>query len=103
MSAVIDNPAEHRFELLIEDSDGDIAAAYYRHDGNGRIVLTHTIVPPEYSGRGLAGTLATGVFGMARARGDRLVLQCPYMTAWYAKHPDYADIVVSINSAGETK
>jgi predicted GNAT family acetyltransferase len=31
---------------------------------------------------------------MARAQGLRLVLICPYMTAWFARHPDYADVVV---------
>lgn len=88
---VVDNPAQHRFELPIE---GDaIAAAYYRRDENGHLVLTHTEVPSEYGGRGLASTLARGLFDMARARGDKLVLKCPFMSAWFAKHPDYADVV----------
>ena len=88
---VIDNPAQHRFELPIEDDA--IAAAYYRRDENGHLVLTHTEVPSEYGGRGYASTLARGVFDLARQRGDKLVLQCPFMAAWFAKHPDYADVV----------
>ena len=88
---VVDNAAEHRFELPIE---GDaIAAAWYRRDENGHLVLTHTEVPSEYGGRGLASTLARGLFDIARARGDKLVLKCPFMGAWFAKHPDYADVV----------
>ena len=39
MSAVRDNPTEHRFELPIDDSS-EIAAVYYRIEG-GRLVLTH--------------------------------------------------------------
>lgn len=90
-SDVVDNPAEHRFELALAGSD--IAAAYYRRDENGHLVLTHTEVPSEYGGRGFASMLARGVFNMARQRGDRLVPKCPFMAAWFAKHPDYGDVV----------
>jgi predicted GNAT family acetyltransferase len=88
---VVDNPAEHRFELPLEDDA--IAAAYYRRDENGHLVLTHTEVPSEFGGRGFASTLARGLFDLARARGDKLVLKCPFMAAWFARHPDYADVV----------
>jgi hypothetical protein len=33
------------------------------------------------------------VFDLARSRGDRLVLECPFMAAWFAKHTDDADVV----------
>ena len=62
---VIDNPEEHRFELALEGDD--IAAAYYRIDENGRVVLTHTEVPYEYSGQGIGTRLAQGVFDLIRA------------------------------------
>jgi predicted GNAT family acetyltransferase len=88
---VIDNPDRRRFELALDGDD--VAAAYYRRDGEGRLVLTHAEVPEAYGGRGLGSMLARGVFEMARARGDRLVLRCPFMAAWFAKHPDYADVV----------
>lgn len=88
---VVDNPARHRFELPLDGED--IAGAYYRRDESNRIVLTHTEVPSEYGGHGFASILARGVFDMARARGEKLVLKCPYMAAWFAKHPDYADVV----------
>lgn len=88
---VIDNLGKHRFELALDGED--IAAAYYKRDENGHLVLTHTEVPSEYGGEGLASTLALGVFDMARERGDKLVLKCPFMAAWFAKHPDYADVV----------
>lgn len=88
---VIDNAGQSRFELAL---DGDNrAVAYYRRDENGNLVLTHTEVPSEYGGRGFASTLARGLFDIARERGDRLVLKCPFMAAWFARHPDYADVV----------
>jgi hypothetical protein len=40
-----------RFELPIEGEA--MALAYYTIDDDGQLVLTHTEVPAEYSGRGL--------------------------------------------------
>jgi uncharacterized protein len=88
---VVDDPASHRFQIML--GDDDVAAAYYRRDADGHLILTHTEVPSEYGGRGIASTLARGVFDQARDRGDKLVLRCPFMAAWYAKHREYGDVV----------
>ena len=88
---VVDNPAEHRFELALEG--GDIAAAYYRIDENGRVVLTHTEVPYEYGGQGIGTRLAQGVFDLIRASGRKAVLKCSFMVRFFATHPQYADVV----------
>lgn len=92
MSEVRDNPPEHRFELEIGGSD-EVAAAYYRVDEHDRVVLTHTIVPQEFSGQGIGSRLARGVFDLIRKSGRKAVLRCPFMGAFYARHPDYSDIV----------
>lgn len=92
MNKVIDNPAEHRFELPIGGSDGDIAAAYYRLE-EGALVLIHTEVPFQYSGQGLGSQLARGVFDAVRARGGKVVLRCSFMSSFFARHREYSDIV----------
>ena len=89
--AVRDEPAAHRFVIPIED--GTVGAAYYRRDGENRLVLTHTEVPSEHEGRGIGSALARGVFEIASTRGLRLVLRCPFLSAWYADHPEFADVV----------
>ena len=91
MNVVEDNPAQHRFELPI-DASHEVAAAYYRMDGD-QVVLTHTIVPERFSGQGLGSQLARGTFAAIRASGRKAVLVCPFMAAYYARHPEYADIV----------
>lgn len=88
---VIDNPAEHRFQMQLDGED--IAAAYYQIDENGNVVLTHTEVPFEYSGRGIGTQLATGVFDLIRASGRKAVLKCSFMAQFFVTHPQYADIV----------
>ena len=89
--SVINNPAEHRFQMALDGED--IAAAYYRIDENGRVVLIHTEVPYEYSGRGIGTRLATGVFDLIRASGRKAVLRCSFMARFYATHREYGDIV----------
>lgn len=92
MTEVVHNREKHRYELSIDGSD-EQARAYYVDDANGNRVLTHTEVPYEFSGQGIGSRLARAVFDDARASGLRLVLRCPFMGAWYARHPDYADVV----------
>lgn len=88
---VRENPGLHRFELPI---DGEaVAAAYYKIE-DGHVVLTHTEVPQEFSGQGIATRLARGTFDLLRRSGRKAVLKCPFMGHFYATHPEYADIVV---------
>jgi predicted GNAT family acetyltransferase len=93
MSEVIDNPNEQRFELPIDGGDGDIAAAYYRIE-DGRFILIHTEVPYQFTGQGIGSQLARGVFDAIRAQGGKVVLRCSFMGGYYARHPEYSDIVI---------
>ena len=90
MKEVRENTALHRFELPI--SGDAVAAAYYSIE-DGRLVLTHTEVPAEFSGLGIATRLAQGTFELLRKSGRKAVLKCPFMGNFFAKHPEYADIV----------
>jgi len=87
---VKENPELHRFELPIE---GEAVAAAYYTMMDGRVVLTHTEVPTEFSGQGIATRLARGTFDLLRRSGRKAVLKCPFMGHFYATHPEYADIV----------
>lgn len=91
MSTVIDNPAEHRFELPIDGGEDDIAAIYYRIEDNN---LIHTEVPYQFSGQGIGSQLARGVFEAIRATGRKAVLRCSFMSGYYARHLEYSDVVV---------
>lgn len=85
---VIDNAAEHRFELV---ADGHTAVAMYVREGD-RIVFTHTIVPPELEGRGIGTRLVAGALEQVRTAGLRVVPQCPFVAAYLEKHPEAAKI-----------
>jgi predicted GNAT family acetyltransferase len=87
---VKENPQQRRFELPIADEM--FAAVYYRVE-DGRVVLVHTEVPSEFSGQGIASRLAQGTFELLRKTGRKAILKCPFMSRFFMKHPEYADIV----------
>ena len=89
-TTVRDNPEKHRFEIDL--GDGSFAVAEYRlHPG--RIVLTHTEVPPAHEGRGLGTTLVKAALASARGLGLEVVPICPFVRAYMTKHPEEQDLL----------
>jgi predicted GNAT family acetyltransferase len=90
-SEVRDNADLRRFELEV---DGAVAVAkYVRHDNV--VTFTHTEVPEALGGRGIGSKLAEGALDMVRARGEKVVAQCPFVASWIARHPAYADLLAA--------
>ena len=87
---VTDNATESRYEL--RDDDRLIGVAAYRLSG-GTITFTHTQVDPEYEGQGAGSQLAREALDDSRARDRRVVVHCPFISAWIRRHPDYADLL----------
>lgn len=87
--AIEHQPSAHRFELVV---DGHVCELDYRDDGR-TMTITHTGVPPEVGGRGIAGRLVQAAFDWARANGRKVVPACSYAAQWARKHTEYADVV----------
>ncbi|HEV7981561.1 MAG TPA: GNAT family N-acetyltransferase [Xanthobacteraceae bacterium] len=83
------NTALDRFELEV---DGQLAVAYYRMTP-GVITFVHTEVPQALSGRGIATKLIRGALEMVRGQGLKVVPQCPFVSAFMGKHPEYNDLL----------
>jgi len=88
---VRDNSDHHRFEAV--DEAGVVAgfAAYRREEG--RVVFTHTVVDDAFEGHGVGSTLVKAALDTVRGEGLRVVPQCPFVSSYIDKHPDYADLV----------
>lgn len=87
---VTDNPAESRYEIRV---DGELAGfAHYRSTSEA-VVFDHTEVDDDREGEGLGGRLARGALNDVRAKGRRVIAECPFIKDWIAKHDDYADLV----------
>jgi uncharacterized protein len=89
MSDVHDNKDRNRFELPV---DGHVAHADYVIDGEV-ITFTHTIVPPELEGQGIASRLIKAALADVRGRGLKVVPQCPFVAAYIDKHPEWRDVL----------
>jgi predicted GNAT family acetyltransferase len=83
-------PEESRFTLTLDDEV--IGYAQYR-DVDDQRVFTHTVVEPEFGGRGYATRLVEAAVSDARAAGKRIVAECTMVEKWLTKHPELDDFV----------
>jgi len=88
--SVVNNESESRFEVEV---DGKLGVVEYELTP-GKILLTHTKVAPELSGRGIAQQLVTAALEYARSRKLRVVPLCSYVAAFIERHPEYKNLVV---------
>lgn len=89
MPAVTHHAAAHRFEL--ETPHGTAQAVYEPREGGAAFV--HTEVPEADQGQGYGETLVRGALDAARERGWAVEPLCPFVRAFIAEHPAYADLV----------
>lgn len=79
-----------RYEIEVA---GHLAVAEYELTPDGRQVFTHTLVPPELRGRGLAEVLVRRALADARAAGRKVVPACSYVAKFIERNRDFADLV----------
>jgi predicted GNAT family acetyltransferase len=72
--------------------DGSLAVAAYELR-EGEIIFTHTEVPPEIGGRGVAQQLVKTALEHARSNDLRVVPLCQYVESYIKRNPQYADLV----------
>lgn len=87
---VRDNPEQHRFEIDL--GDGSMAVAQYTLPA-GKIMFTHTEVPPEHEGKGLGTMLIKFALAAARERGLQVIPICPFFAAYMQKHAEVQDLL----------
>ncbi|MFE6617588.1 GNAT family N-acetyltransferase [Streptomyces sp. NPDC008086] len=85
-----DDRAAGRLEALLGDEvTGRIE--YFVLDSPARaLVPVHTVVEPAHEGKGIAGSLARELYGMAAREGVVVAPLCPYVVKWAERHPDEA-------------
>jgi predicted GNAT family acetyltransferase len=89
MSPTIDHDRDaRRFETTV---DGALCELDYQL-ADGVMTITHTGVPPQVGGRGLAAALVESALTTARAEGWKVVPACSYADVWMRRHPDFGDL-----------
>ncbi len=86
-----DVPERSRYEARVPGVDMVGVAAYRLKDD--AITFTHTEVPAELEGRGIASALARHALDDARRRGLAVVPRCAFMAEYIRRHTEYADLV----------
>jgi predicted GNAT family acetyltransferase len=83
---IVNNVAAKQWEARL---DGELAGyAEYRANPN-RVVFTHTVVEPQFEGRGIGSALAKAALDAAVAAGQRIVPYCPFVSAYLRRHHEY--------------
>jgi uncharacterized protein len=89
MSAVTDNRALSRFELI---ENGMTAFADYRRHGP-RLIISHVEAPPGLRGTGAASRLMEGVLASARQEGLMITPLCSFAAAYVRRHRQHQDLL----------
>lgn len=86
---LIKNEAGHQYEFNI---DGFIAKIEYIRTGN-KIYLTHTEVPGELEGQGIASDLVKKVLADIQQKELKVVPLCPFVDKYIKRHPEWEFLV----------
>lgn len=85
------NSDKNQFETVV---DGQTAVAQYRLNG-AQMTVTHILVPGAIEGRGVGSALCQFVIASARDENWKIVPQCPFMAAYFARHPENNDVTAA--------
>ncbi|MFW0795196.1 GNAT family N-acetyltransferase [Gordonia sp. CPCC 205515] len=93
------SPARERYEAILDPDSGadatvgDEVVGYLDYVSEPyQVVVTHTVIREQYSGKGYAGQLVRTVLDDIRASGKRVVPVCSYVQRFISQNPEYADI-----------
>ena len=86
MLDITKNEAEGRWEARL---DGELAGYAEYGVSPSRVVFTHTVVEPQFEGRGIGTALAKTALDAAVAAGQRIVPYCPFISAYLRRHNEY--------------
>ena len=90
---VVDNADRSRFELMHEGQV--VAIADYRPAGSDgmTLLMPHTEVDADRRGEGLGAILVRGALDLVRARDQKVVPQCWFVSEFIDTHLEYRDLL----------
>src|SRR3954463_15941892 len=88
---IVDNPASERYEAWL---NGELAGLIAYMPEDGWLVFGPTQGFQGFEGRGIGCRRARGALDAVRARGRSVTPQCPFVSAYIKRHPDYRALVV---------
>ena len=86
-----DHSGRGEYHARVPGSD-KVARLTWKARGEDVRVADHTLVPRELEGRGIAAALVDALVSDAREQGFRIVPQCSYIAARFARNPAWAGL-----------
>ena len=90
MDEVKNNKEKNRYELSV---NGKTAVAEYILNKQDVLFFTHTEVPDEHEGKGVASKLLEAAFKDAEDRGLKIAPICPFVKSYIQRHPDWKKLL----------
>jgi predicted GNAT family acetyltransferase len=89
MPKVLHNVRASRFEVAVGKT---VAVLEYQVEGQ-QVIFTHTEVPEQFEGQGIASQMARTALAHAREKGYKVVPACEFMQVYLDRHPEYQDLL----------
>jgi uncharacterized protein len=84
-----DEPGRKYFVMV----DGRESVCEYGPAGEKTLVFSHTYVPPELRGRGIAEELVRQALDDVRQRGYKVIPSCWFVRVYIDRHSQYQDLL----------
>jgi predicted GNAT family acetyltransferase len=88
---VVRSPDQHRYEAMV---DGKVAGFAQFRSKPGQVIFWHTEVDPAFEGKGVGSVLAKHALQDVRARGEKVVAQCPFIASYIKRHQEFQDLLI---------
>ena len=96
---LINNESNHQYEFHV---DGFVPKIEYIKSGN-KLYLTHTEVPGELEGQGIASDLVKKVLADVQQKELKVVPLCPFIDKYIKRHPEWEFLVFNDSEQKEEK
>ena len=84
----------HSHSVCCTTQDGTVLAEVTFPDtAPGVVDINHTFVDESLRGQGIAGKLLRQVAQELKETGRRAKLSCSYAVNWFAKHPEWSEVL----------
>lgn len=81
--------------LFFIEVDGEIAAEMkVTFESSDRIIIEHTLVRPNYKGKGFGKVIVDSLVDYARDNGIKIIPRCEYAKSVFEKTPNYVDVLI---------
>ena len=86
----------------LDDENGkQIAVLDHPEVRPGVVCFTHTFVDDCLRGQGVAGKITQAAVDRLKEEGKKIELTCSYSIKWFAKHPEYTELLADPEAEAE--